>query len=191
MTLDPRTRPPVAHHGRSGTVARSIGPRPQIRRELLPGDIGAIAAHHGRLYGSEFGVDVSFEADLARALYEAAELGWPRERGAVWIVEWSGSLAGSLALTPDGEHTGRVRAFLLDPSLRGQGLGARLLDELLQHARGEGYELLRLATFSALRAAAHLYLERGFALVSSETGPRWGMERMTYQGYELELPAAR
>ena len=191
MTTDPRTQPPVAHRGRSGTVARSIGARPQIRRELLPGDIGAIAAHHGRLYGREFGVDVSFEADLARALYEAAERGWPRERGAVWIVERSGSLAGSLALTPDGEHTGRVRAFLLDPSLLGQGLGARLLDELLEHARGEGYELLRLATFSALRAAAHLYLERGFALVSSETGPRWGMERMTYQSYELELPRGR
>lgn len=177
----------VAHQSSRGIVARSLNGEPAIRRERQPGDIGAIAEQHGRLYGPEFGLDVTFEADLAEALYAAAERGWPTEREGIWIVERAGRLLGSLALTDERDGTGRVRAFLLDPSLRGQGLGRQMLGELLERSREAGYERLGLATFSELRAAAQLYLEHGFVLVSEETGPRWGMARMTFQQYELEL----
>ncbi|HSI80396.1 MAG TPA: GNAT family N-acetyltransferase [Solirubrobacterales bacterium] len=174
-----------AHRAGRGIAARGGGEL-RIRRTLEPGDIGAIAAQHGRLYGREFGLDVSFEADLARALYAAAKRGWPTDREGAWIVERAGALAGSLALTDEGDRTGRVRAFLLDPALRGRGLGRHLLGELLDRARAAGYARLVLETFSELRAAARLYTERGFVLVWSRTGPRWGMERMTYQRYELD-----
>jgi len=51
--------------------------------------------------------------------------------------------------------------------------------------------LVRLETFSALRAAAHIYLGYGFEVVSAETGPRWGRDEVTYQRYELALPEAQ
>ena len=41
---------------------------PTIRRELRAGDLGAIIAHHGRLYPSERGVDASFEAHVAASV---------------------------------------------------------------------------------------------------------------------------
>lgn len=182
-----KSKPPTigAHHRARDKVARSVGD-PQIRRQLLPGDGGAIAEQHGRLYGREFGLDVSFEADLARTLYAAAERGWPTEREGIWVVERAGTLLGSLVLTDEGGGDGTVRAFLLDPSLRGRGLGRRLLGELLERATAADYQRLRLHTFSELRAAAHLYTEHGFVVVSEETAPRWGMARMTYQRYELQ-----
>ncbi|MGH2924253.1 MAG: GNAT family N-acetyltransferase, partial [Solirubrobacterales bacterium] len=66
----------------------------------------------------------------------------------------------------------------------------RLLAELLAKAREDGYRLVWLETFSELRAAAHLYRDHGFEVVSEDAAPRWGREAITYQRYELELRPA-
>jgi N-acetylglutamate synthase-like GNAT family acetyltransferase len=160
---------------------------PSIRRDLRPGDLGAIVEHHGRTYAREYGVDSSFEAHVAAAVARAALRGFPREKEAIWIVERDGRHAGSLAMTDEDDGTACVRFFVLDSELRGSGLGTRLLDELLDTARANGFEHAMLETFSDLTAAAHLYGERGFRVVSAETGPRWGRAEITYQRYEAEL----
>jgi N-acetylglutamate synthase-like GNAT family acetyltransferase len=158
-----------------------------IRRELRPGDLGAIIEHHGRTYAREYGVDSSFEAHVAAAVARAALRGFPRENEAIWIVERDGRHAGSLAMTDEGDGVACIRFFVLDSDLRGKGLGRRLLDELLDAARGAGFERAALETFSDLSAAAHLYVERGFRVVNAETGPRWGRAEITYQRYEANL----
>ena len=155
-----------------------------VRRELRPGDLGAIIAHHGRTYGPEYGVDSTFEAHVAASVAEAGKRGFPREREGIWIVEVDGRHAGSIGLTDDGGGVGTVRWVVLDRELRGRGLGRRLLDEVIAEAEGHGYELLKLETFSELRAAARLYREHGFEVVGAETGPRWGRAEITYQRYE-------
>jgi N-acetylglutamate synthase-like GNAT family acetyltransferase len=160
---------------------------PSIRRDLRPGDLGAIVEHHGRTYAREYGVDSRFEAHVAAAVARAALRGFPREKEAIWIVERDGRHAGSLAMTHEDDGTACVRFFVLDSELRGSGLGTRLLDELLDTARANGFEHAMLETFSDLTAAAHLYGERGFRVVSAETGPRWGRAEITYQRYEAEL----
>lgn len=160
---------------------------PSIRRDMRPGDLGAIVEHHGRTYAREYGVDSGFEAHVAAAVARAALRGFPREKEAIWIVERDGRHAGSLAMTDEDDGTACVRFFVLDSELRGSGLGTRLLDELLDTARANGFELAMLETFSDLTAAAHLYGERGFRVVSAETGPRWGRAEITYQRYEAEL----
>src|SRR6476646_8686249 len=157
---------------------------PSIRRDLRPGDLGAIIEHHGRTYAREYGVDSSFEAHVATAVAKAALRGFPRRNEAIWIVERNGLHAGSLAMTDENDGIACVRFFVLDSELRGEGLGTRLLDELLDTARANGFEHAVLETFSDLTAAAHLYGERGFRVVSAETGPRWGRAEITYQRYE-------
>jgi GNAT superfamily N-acetyltransferase len=162
---------------------------PTIRREQRPGDLGAIVEHHGRVYAREHGVDSSFEAHVAAAVARAALRGFPRDREALWIVERDGAHAGSLVLTDEGNGVACVRFFVLDPDLRGTGLGRLLLGELLDTARAAGFDRAVLETFSELRAAAHLYRDHGFRLTDSETGPRWGRAEITYQRYELVFPA--
>ena len=44
----------------------------QIRRRLRPGDLGAIIAHHGRVYGEEYGVDAEVEAHVAASVARPA-----------------------------------------------------------------------------------------------------------------------
>ena len=158
-----------------------------IRRELRPGDLGAIIEHHGLLYAREYGVDSSFEAHVAAAVAHAALRGFPRDSEAIWIVERDGRHAGSLALTDEGEGVACARFFVLDPELRGMGLGRQLLGELLETAGDTGFDRAVLETFSDLRAAAHIYRDHGFRLTEEETGPRWGRAEITYQRYELEL----
>jgi ribosomal protein S18 acetylase RimI-like enzyme len=158
-----------------------------VRRELRPGDLGAIIEHHGRTYAREYGVDSSFEAHVAAAVARAALRGFPRETDAIWIVERDGRHAGSLAMTDEGDGVACIRFFVLDSDLRGEGLGRRLLEELLDTARAQGFERAVLETFSDLTAAARLYRDYGFRVVNAETGPRWGRAEITYQRYEAWL----
>ena len=161
---------------------------PTIRRELRPGDLGAIIAHHGTLYAREHSVDADFQAHVAASVSAAAaKRGWPAANEAVWIFERGGEHAGSLALTDEGAGLAALRWFVLDPELRGLGLGTRLVAELLELAERAGYERVGLETFSDLRAAAHIYRRAGFELQWATTGPRWGRARITYQRYELSF----
>jgi ribosomal protein S18 acetylase RimI-like enzyme len=157
-----------------------------IRRDLRPGDLGAIIAHHGRVYCPEYGVDQVFEANVAAAVAAAGKRGFPSAGEGIWIVELDGRHAGSVALTNEGEQ-GWVRWVVLDPELRGQGLGRRLIGEVVAEAEAAGYESLHLETFSDLRAAAHIYRSHGFEVTWEETGPRWGRSDLTYQHYELSF----
>jgi N-acetylglutamate synthase-like GNAT family acetyltransferase len=164
--------------------------RIEIRREFRPGDLEAILAHHARLYSREYGLNAEFEAKVAAAVADAERASFPTERESLWIVERGGEHAGSIGLTDEGD-TGVVRWVLIDPELRGRGLGRRLLAEVIAKARELGYARLRLETFSELRAAAHLYREVGFEVVREDTRPRWGRDSITYQYYELELVPTR
>jgi GNAT superfamily N-acetyltransferase len=158
-----------------------------VRRDLRPGDLGRAAALHGRVYADEHGLDASFEAMVARGLAEATLGGWPGPHEGWWAVEDDdGELVGCLAFTDEGGGLARVRWFVLDASARGAGLGARMLDELLDEVRAHGYERVELVTFSDLQAAAHRYRSRGFALLSSEPRDLWG-RTLVYQHYELQV----
>ena len=134
-----------------------MSPDPRIRRELGPGDLGAIVAHHGRVYGEEYGVDATFEGHVALTVARAALRGFPRPREAIYLVELDGEHAGSLALTDEGDGQAAIRWFVLSPEVRGRGIGRRLLSEMLRWAAEVGYERVFLETFSELEAAAHLY----------------------------------
>ena len=76
--------------------------------------------------------------------------------------------------------------FVVAPDARGHGLGRVLRDALLAHARAGGYARLELETFSALRAAAHLYRSVGFERRSAAASDRWGPEILV-ERYELAL----
>lgn len=161
---------------------------PTIRRELRPGDLGEIVRHHGRMYLEQYGLDSTFEGHVAASVAGAGKRPFPRENEGIWIVERDGEHAGSIGLTDEGDGLAMLRWVVLDPELRGQGFGRRLIEEVLAFADDAGYERVALETFSDLTAAAGIYRSNGFELQWEETGPRWGRETITYQRYELVLP---
>jgi GNAT superfamily N-acetyltransferase len=156
-----------------------------VRRTLADGDVEAIVELHDRVYRAEYDRNSEFVAAVARKLEAARAAGWP-ERGAVWLVEQDGSVAGSVALTDEGDGVGCVRWVVFAPEVRGQGLGRELIAELVEEARALGMRRLELETFSALTTAARIYRQAGFLVTWARERDDWG-PAVTYQHYELSL----
>src|SRR5690348_3223911 len=91
-----------------------------IRRDLRDGDADAIAELHRRVYASEYGLNERFVESVRRGAEAAVRSGWPQRSGAVWLVDGDAALLGALGLTEEGGGLGKVRWFVLDPSLRGR-----------------------------------------------------------------------
>ncbi len=54
------------------------------------------------------------------------------------------------------------------PQIRGQGLGRRILERAVGHARKLNYRAIVLETHSALKEAVHLYTKFGFVPTKME-----------------------
>ena len=158
-----------------------------IRRALRPGDEQRIAELHRRVYQPEYGLDDEFVSEVRAGVEAAVAGGWPRSGGGVWVADdGNGRVLGSLALTDEGGGCGRIRWFVLDPCLRGKGLGRSLLGELLVEARAQGLGQLALETFSSLESAAAA-LSRGRVPARVGATARGLGATITYQRYELAL----
>jgi len=150
----------------------------RIETGWVPGAIGDIAALHARHYAASHGFGAVFEAKVARELGEFLGRLDPARDLFRGLVGQDGAVRGSIAL--DGGEAGlpagtaHLRWFILDASLRGSGLGRRLLAETLAHARAVGFGRVYLWTLTGLPAAERLYAEAGFMLEEEVTGRQWG-----------------
>jgi GNAT superfamily N-acetyltransferase len=157
---------------------------PTIRSHLLPGDIGSIVHLHGILYAREYNFDYTFEAYVAGPLATFALNRSDRER--IWIAEHEGRIVGSIAAVEAEPEVAQLRWFLVDPAMRGHGLGRRLFEESVQFCRDAGYTRIILWTVSALTTAAHLYHAFGFEITESIPATHWGVE-VVEEKYERRI----
>jgi GNAT superfamily N-acetyltransferase len=71
-------------------------------------------------------------------------------------------------------------------TLRGKGVGKRLIQAAVDFCRSQRYPRVYLWTFEGLHAARHLYETAGFQLVEQHRGTQWGTE-VIEQRFELSL----
>jgi len=129
-----------------------------FRHDLVPGDLGRVVSLHGVLYAAEFGLDATFEAYVAQTIGEFSTAG---DRDGLWLAEHDGRLVGSVGIL--GRDDGaQLRWFLVDPVIRGRGVGRRLLDEALTFCRAARYRSVYLWTVDSCVDAARLYRAVGF-----------------------------
>ncbi|TWP46843.1 MarR family transcriptional regulator [Lentzea tibetensis] len=154
------------------TIRRLLaGKREVTLRGLRPGDLGWVVHRHGARYAEEHGYDVSFEQLTARIV---ADFGQPGE--AAWIAEVDGEPVGSIFCCHVDERTAKLRLLLVEPSARGLGVGTRLVDRCLAHAKEAGYERIELWTVAGLDAARRIYERAGFELVAEEPQELFGLK---------------
>jgi GNAT superfamily N-acetyltransferase len=97
------------------------------------------------------------------------------ELGALWVLEFKGTLVGTLSLTDhmDREYeevtwltpnrnNSYVHRLSVDPDFQGEGLGGLLMDFAENHARQNGVRSIRLDTFSRNTQNQLFYERRGY-----------------------------
>jgi len=149
-------------------------PEPSLwmRHDLHPGDIGYIIYMHGIFHALEQGWDHTFEVYVAVPLAEFAQSKSSREK--IWILEEGDRIAGSVAIVKRTEEEAQLRWLLLEPEIRGRGIGRWLVEEALDFSRDMGYESIVLWTAESLPIAEKLYRSVGFEQILRVRHERWG-----------------
>jgi GNAT superfamily N-acetyltransferase len=170
----------------NGQTARFDGKPSYTLRDPQAGDFGWIISRHAQLYLQEYGWGEPFEGLCAQIVADCVN-NFDAERERCWIAELNGENVGCVMLVKDDQpRVARIRLLLVDPKGRGLGLGAKLVDECVQFARGAGYAKITLWTHSVLTAARHVYEKAGFTLTSSEPRHSWGKD-VVAEFWDLDL----
>ncbi|MGE0132219.1 MAG: GNAT family N-acetyltransferase [Blastocatellales bacterium] len=78
------------------------------------------------------------------------------------IEDKAGTLLGTFGLCPLDKDTCELRKMYFVPQVRGMGLGRRVLERAVGHARRLGFKTIVLETNSVLKEAIRLYTRFGF-----------------------------
>lgn len=162
------------------TKARSgaeTGAKPVLREGYVPGLLARITLLHARYYSRAAGFGRAFEAVVASGMADfLSRLDAPVN--ATWHVDLDGEIMGGISI--DGQDLdggiAHLRWFILDPSLRGRGMGQALMQAAMGFCRMSGFAEVHLWTFDGLSAARALYDRHGFELVEQARGAQWGRE---------------
>lgn len=84
------------------------------------------------------------------------------------VQDESGAIVGSVGLYPLGDGAVELRKMYLDKSLRGKGIGKRLLEAAITRARALGFDRIELETNSRLLEAIALYRRYGFQPIEGQ-----------------------
>jgi DNA-binding MarR family transcriptional regulator/GNAT superfamily N-acetyltransferase len=168
---------------------------PYLLRSHRPGDMGWVVARHGALYAQEYRWDMRFEALVARIAADFIDR-FDSTREACWMAERDGQNVGCAFLVQARDEStheplpgvAQLRMLLVEPTARGLGLGARLVDECERFARMAGYLRISLWTNRILHAARGIYQKAGYQLIRSEPHHSFGHD-LVGEIWQKELTA--
>jgi ribosomal protein S18 acetylase RimI-like enzyme len=122
-------------------------------------------------YYAELGAAFGFVLDDALPLHVEDLV---RPRGLVLLARHAGEPVGCGALKLHEPDIGEIKRMWVDRSVRGQGLGRRLLDALEDEAVAAGKRVTRLETNRTLTSAIAMYRNHGYVEVPPFNDERHG-----------------
>lgn len=146
----------------------------RIRELDQPGDLGWVVMANGEIYAREYGWDTTYDRLVAGIVADFARQHDP-DRERAWIAELDGERVGTIFCVADQDtRDARLRILLVDPKIRGHGVGRKLVDTCVSFARDAGYPGVVLWTNSVLTAARRIYESFGFGLVEEKPHHSFG-----------------
>lgn len=153
----------------------------EIVSGYLPGFTARTLEMHMQYYSRTVGFGAFFEATVGAALADlAGRLSNPLNQ--TWSALKGDRIVGSVSIDGEslGDNRAHLRAFIIDDSLRGSGIGRQLLNRAVSFCDEHAFDETHLWTFKGLDAARHLYESVGFVLAEEQPGTQWG-QLMTEQ----------
>jgi putative acetyltransferase len=113
---------------------------------------------------------------------DAATLGDPQGKiidvgGHVYVAANGGSVVGTAALLKYGDGIYELSKMAVSPETRGQGVGRKLLNYVIEQARALGAHTVFLGSSKKLENAVHLYESLGFRHVLPSELPEMKYDR--------------
>lgn len=131
----------------------------EIRHARIPDELDAVRDIFREYVGS-------VSADLGFQNYEAEFAALPGAYAApagCLLLGWRGGRAvGCVALRPVDAVTCELKRLYVRPAARGEALGRRLVERMLDEARAAGYRRICLDVLPEFDAAIRLYAALGF-----------------------------
>jgi len=149
-----------------------------IRDHYTDDDMEIMIEKQREFYADNYGFDEKFLGYL-RSTFEA-------EIEKVWIAEVDEEFAGCIGLVKKDDKTALLRWFIVDTSVRGKGVGTKLIQTLINYCQKTQYEKLSLETVSQLKTARRLYSKFGFELTEANEQFMWGQD-LVDEHWELKL----
>ncbi len=154
-----------------------------IRDTISAEDITTIIARHRIVYENEYSFDESFGDYVAETLAEKFEH--------LWIADRDGKFLGCIGMVETNKQTAQLRWLLIEPEVRGRGVGKALMQEFLDYCKIKKYANIFLWTVNKLVAARIVYERLGFQLTEQKPEKLlWG-QLLIEQRWDLSLEMYR
>jgi len=106
----------------------------------------------------------------------------------IWIAELNGKRIGVIAVAKgDNDYAAQLRWFLIEPIMRGKGLGHKLVKTALNFCKEENYKHIFLWTADVLKTARHIYGSYGFKLTETVPNKEWTDKEVLEEKWEMDL----
>src|SRR5579864_4161888 len=100
-----------------------------IRNNFDANDISKIVERHRIIYQEEYGYNSEF-GDYVESFAKG-------KIDCIWIAESKGEFAGCISVIRVDDRSAQLRKFLVEPRMRGNGIGKKLIEHLIQYCREE------------------------------------------------------
>jgi GNAT superfamily N-acetyltransferase len=157
-----------------------------IIRNYEPADVEYVIKRHRELYEGEMNYSSVF-GDYVEKYVVEFDKSHDQAMENMWIAEVNGRQIGVIAIVKVDENTAQLRWFLVEPSMRGKGIGHILMKTVIDFCKDKKYNQVILWTVNILPAARHLYKAYGFELVESVENDTWTKDVINEERWDLNL----
>lgn len=155
-------------------------------RKFNPTDIEYIIKCHRELYKIEYEFTPEF-SDYVEVYVTKFNEHHDETKENIWIAESDGRPVGVIAAVKVDTSSAQLRWFLIEPEMRGKGLGNTLMKTAIDFCKEKNYKHILLWTVNVLETARHLYKSYGFNLTESIDNNTWTNHLIKEERWDLYL----